>query len=60
MKTDYMCAMAIIDFYSQYIESWSISNTMVAAWCKLVFIDAIETPDEFVIINTGQGIQFTS
>lgn len=50
---------AVMDWFSRYVLSWSISNTLDAGFC----IDALEralikgTPE---IFNTDQGAQFTS
>lgn len=51
--------VAIIDWYSRYVLSWRLSNTLDAGFC----IDALDEalcrakPD---IFNTDQGSQFTS
>jgi len=54
----YLCA--IIDLYSRYIVSWSLSNTMEALWCKQTLEAAVEEHGIPEIINTDQGSQFTS
>ena len=51
--------VAIIDWYSRYVLSWRLSNSLDTAFC----IDALE--DSFTygcpeIFNTDQGCQFTS
>ena len=54
-----MYLVAIIDWYSRYVLSWSLSNTMDVTFC----LDALEkalsiaTPE---IFNSDQGSQFTS
>ncbi len=54
-----MYLVAVIDGYSRYVLSWTLSNTMDMRFC----IDALEsaldlnTPE---IFNTDQGAQFTS
>ena len=51
--------VAIIDWYSRYVLSWRISNTLEADFC----IDALEealTKGRPLIFNTDQGSQFTS
>lgn len=51
--------IAVIDWYSRFVLSWRLSNTMTVDFC----IDALEsalklgTPE---IFNTDQGSQFTS
>ena len=59
MRNGYMYLTAVIDWYSRYVLSWELSNTMESLFC----VDALEhaltqgTPD---IFNTDQGSQFTS
>jgi putative transposase len=58
MARGFMYLVAIIDWYSRYVLSWRLSNTMDASFC----VDALEEafrkgkPD---IFNTDQGAQFT-
>lgn len=51
--------VAVIDWYSRYILSWQISNTMEVDFCLTSLEDAllIGTPE---IFNSDQGSQFTS
>ena len=55
----YMYLVAVMDWYSRYVLSWQLSNTLDSGFC----IDALEmaleqgTPQ---IFNTDQGSQFTS
>ena len=59
MARGFLYLVAIIDWYSRYVLSWRLSNTLDADFC----IDALEEalrkgrPD---IFNTDQGAQFTS
>lgn len=59
MNNGFMYLVAIIDWYSRYVLSWSLSNTCDTLFC----LDALEkalaigVPD---IFNTDQGSQFTS
>jgi putative transposase len=59
MERGFMYLVAIMDWYSRYVLSWRLSNTLDADFC----IDALEEalrkgrPD---IFNTDQGAQFTS
>lgn len=55
----YLYLVAIIDWYSRYVLSWSLSGTMHLDFC----IEALEAAFEFgkpEIFNTDQGVQFTS
>ncbi len=58
MARGFLYLVAIIDWYSRYVLSWRLSNTLDANFC----VDALEEalrkgkPD---IFNTDQGSQFT-
>jgi len=60
MQKGFMYLVAVIDIYSRYVVSWSVSNTMQAQWCKEVVQEAILNHGKPDIINTDQGSQFTS
>ena len=51
--------MAVIDWYSRYVLSWEISNTLDVHFCLQALDTALAqgTPE---IFNTDQGSQFTS
>lgn len=51
--------VAIIDWYSRYVLSWKLSNTLDSGFCVEALRDALKygTPE---IFNTDQGSQFTS
>lgn len=55
----FMYLVAVIDWYSRYVLSWRLSNTMDVNFCLEALDDALQiaTPD---IFNTDQGSQFTS
>ncbi len=59
MRNGYMYLTAVIDWYSRYVLSWELSNTMESLFC----VDALEhalTQGKPDIFNTDQGSQFTS
>lgn len=60
MANGYMYLMAVIDLHSRYVLSWSVSNTMDAAWCCQVLQKALAIYPQPEIFNTDQGSQFTS
>ncbi|PCI19289.1 hypothetical protein COB64_03930 [Candidatus Wolfebacteria bacterium] len=60
MKKGFMYLCAIIDLYSRYIVSWSVSNSMEAEWVVGVVKDAIKRHGKPEILNSDQGSQFTS
>jgi putative transposase len=59
LPNGFMYLTAVIDWYSRYVLSWRLSNTLDVEFC----IDALEEalrhgcPEVF---NTDQGVQFTS
>ena len=59
MPQGFMYLAAIIDWYSRYVVSWELSNTLDADFCIHALNCALERgePD---IFNTDQGCQFTS
>ncbi len=59
MPQGFMYLVAIIDWYSRYVLSWELSNTLDADFCIDALDRALEEaePD---IFNTDQGCQFTS
>ncbi len=54
----YLCA--VIDWYSRYVLSWGLSNTMDTNFCLEVLNDALSSGYTPEIFNTDQGSQFTS
>lgn len=60
MRRGFMYMTAIIGVYSCKIVGWGISNSMSARWCKNVLEDAIATHGKSEIVNSDQGIQYTS
>ena len=59
MARGFLYLVAIMDWYSRYVLSWRLSNTMTADFCLDALEEALSqgTPD---IFNTDQGAQFTS
>ena len=58
MARGFLYLVAIIDWYSRYVISWRISNTLDADFCVAALEEALSkgTPE---IFNTDQGSQFT-
>ncbi len=50
---------AVIDWYSRYVLSWNMSNSLQSEFCIIAMEDALQqsVPE---IVNTDQGVQFTS
>ena len=59
MARGFLYLVAIIDWYSRYVLSWRLSNTLEAGFCVEALEEALKKgkPD---IFNTDQGAQFTS
>ena len=51
---------AVIDWYSRYILSWRLSNTLEKSFCIEALEDALSTGHKPEIFNTDQGSQYTS
>ena len=58
MARGFLYLIAIIDWYSRYVLSWRLSNTLDAGFCVEALEEALKNgrPE---IFNTDQGAQFT-
>ena len=58
MARGFLYLVSIIDWYSRYVISWRLSNTLDADFCVAALEEALSkgTPE---IFNTDQGSQFT-
>jgi putative transposase len=59
MRHGFMYLTAVIDWYSRYVLSWRLSNTLDGGFCLEALNEALSRgrPE---IFNTDQGSQFTS
>ena len=59
MRHGFMYLVAVIDWYSRYVLSWELSNTLDGLFCLDALDQALAQaqPD---IFNTDQGAQFTA
>ena len=59
MRHGFMYLTAVIDWYSRYVLSWRLSNTLDGGFCLEALDEALSrgTPE---IFNTDLGSQFTS
>ena len=59
LEEGFVYLVAIIDWYSRYVLSWQLSNSLDTGFCVEALKEALESgkPD---IFNTDQGCQFTS
>jgi len=58
MARGFLYLVAIIDWYSRYVLSWRLSNTLDADFCVEVLEEALRKSKP-EIFNTDQGSQFT-
>jgi putative transposase len=59
LKRGFLYLAAVIDWYSRYVISWKLSNSLESGFCIEVLKEALKTGRP-VIFNTDQGVQFTS
>ena len=59
MRHGFMYLTAVIDWYSRYVMSWRLSNTLDVGFC-LEALDEALSRGQPEIFNTDQGSQFTS
>jgi putative transposase len=59
MERGFMYLVAVMDWYSRYVLSWRLSNSLDAGFCVSALEEALARgkPE---IFNTDQGAQFTS
>lgn len=59
LRGGFLYLVAIIDWYSRYVLSWRLSNTLDVSFCLEALEEALDkgTP---IIFNSDQGSQFTS
>jgi putative transposase len=59
LPAGFMYLAAIIDWYSRYVISWRLSNTLDGSFCLEMLEEALSRgrPE---IFNTDQGVQFTA
>lgn len=60
MRQGFMYLVAVMDWYSRYVLSWEISNTLEGAFCLDALNGALEKYGKPEIFNTDQGVQFTA
>ena len=60
MAHGFVYLVAIIDWYSRYILSWRLSNTLHYDFCIEALQDALQKYSTPNIFNTDQGCQFTA
>ncbi len=59
MAKGFMYLVAVIDVYSRFVVGWDISNSMDADWVVATLEEALVRHGKPLIVNSGQGSQFT-
>jgi putative transposase len=59
LRHGFLYLVAVMDWYSRYVLSWRLSNTLTGTFCHEVLDEALahQQPE---IFNTDQGSQFTA
>lgn len=61
MQYGFMYLVAVMDWWSRYVLSWELSNTMEAEFCIRAWESALAKAGRSPLVsNTDQGSQFTS
>lgn len=56
----YLYLVVILDLFSRYVVSWTLSNSLESDFCIYAVENALKTGMKPDILNSDQGIQFTS
>lgn len=59
MRQGFMYLVAVIDWYSRYVLTWQLSNTLDGDFCLEALQQALRAGRP-TIFNTDQGVQFTA
>jgi putative transposase len=59
LRGGYLYLAAVIDWYSRYVLSWRLSNTLDVGFCLEALEEALSRSKP-EIFNSDQGVQFTS
>jgi putative transposase len=59
MRSGFLYLVAIMDWFSRFVLSWDLSNTMEVDFCRSTLEAALHA-DRCEIFNSDQGAQFTS
>lgn len=60
MRNGFLYLTAVIDWFSRYVLSWELSNSMDSQFCVAALERALDSDGQPEIFNTDQGSQFTS
>ena len=59
MREGFMYLTATLDWYSRYVVSWKLSNSLESSFCLEMLEEALSLGNP-AIFNMDQGVQFTS
>lgn len=59
LNQGFVYLVAVMDWYSRYVLSWRLSNSMDASFCIEALEDALLAYGKPVIFNSDQGSQYT-
>lgn len=59
LANGFVYLVAVMDWYSRYVLSWQLSNTMDVHFCLVALEEALQVSQP-AIFNSDQGSQFTS
>jgi putative transposase len=60
LRRGFLYLTAVIDWYSRYVLSWELSNSLESSFCVSALERALAGSRRPEIFNTDQGVQFTS
>ena len=60
MEQGWLYLTAVLDWFSCYVLSWRLSNTLDSLFCTEALDEALADHDRPEIFNSDQGVQFTS
>jgi len=60
MRNGFFYLTAVVDWFSRYILSWRLSNSLDGLFCREALLEALERFGIPEIFNTDQGSQFTA
>jgi len=60
LSQGFIYLVAVMDWYSRYVLSWRLSNSLDSSFCIEALEDALMVYGLPEIFNSDQGVQFTS
>jgi putative transposase len=60
LRAGFLYLVAILDWQSRYVLSWSLSTSLDGAFCLWALQEALRAGRRPEIFNTDQGVQFTA